>query len=229
MVTRSKLNPGHQSLQPSLSKLIPLPDPSPVPVVNSRSRRFGNEIKYQIRITGIIVLSMLSLPFLGVVHCGTSIIHKCSSHPPLPHLINTTAVSYGSSGMDQIQHSTHFNVHVSWSDNAPGLTASLPLIHQGNHWAPEGYQDPGQQLWDHRDRTHSIPQGIVPQVPEAPSHSTALMCAPQHDLNYTSLLDDLLDVLQSDLAAHNNIVAPHFLTNVQNSTVSLPQPVNPVM
>ena len=91
-----------------------------------------------------------------------------SSQPPLPLPINATTTSYDSSGMNQTQLSTHSNV--PWSNNAPGLTASLPLIHQGDHWAPDDYQDPGQQLWDHTDRTHSIPQGIVPQVPEASSH-----------------------------------------------------------
>lgn len=151
-------------------------------------------------------------------HCEASIMHKYISHPPLPHSINTAALSYGSSGMNQNQLSPHPNV--PWLDNARGLAASLSLIRQGDQRVPEHHQDPGHQLWDHRDRTHSSTLGKVPQVDET-SHSNVLMCPNQHDLEYSSLLDDLLDVLQSDLATQNNTAAPPFLANTPNSSVSL--------
>ncbi|KAL9968663.1 hypothetical protein ACROYT_G020779 [Oculina patagonica] len=132
--------------------------------------------------------------------CETSTMCKYLSHTPSSRSINTTALSYGSSGMSQTQLSSHSNV--PWLDNTQGLAASLPFIHQGDQRVPEELEDPGQQLCDRRDRTHPSALEKVHQLEETTSHSTA---PDVNDLEYSSLLDDLLDVLQSDLATQNNI------------------------
>lgn len=92
---------------------------------------------------------------------------------------------------------------VPWIGTAQGLRSSLP-------------DDSGAQQLDQRDDPRSIASWKDPQVTET-SHSMALMCpppAPEHELEYTPLLDDVLAVLKLDLATQNNTADPSFLGNI---------------
>lgn len=104
---------------------------------------------------------------------------------------------------------------VPWIGTAQGLRSSLPLNNQGDQRAPD---DPEAQQLDQRDDPRSIASWKDPEVTET-SHSMALMCpppAPEHELEYTPLLDDVLAVLKLDLATKNNTADPSFLGNVPN-------------
>ena len=84
---------------------------------------------------------------------------------------------------------------VPWIDTAQGPRTSLPLNDQGEQRVPD---DSVAQHWDQRNG----PLSIAPwnQITET-SHSMTLMCPPQaplHELEYTSLLDDVLAVLKLD-------------------------------
>ena len=133
----------------------------------------------------------MSLP--KATNCTLSCAYKHLSYSPSPVSIQTTPLSYGSAQLSKVPP----------LDSAPRLTATLPLTHQSYWREPEGHENPGQQLCNYKDRTHSIALGKVPHNAET-SHSSALMYPPKQDLQYTSLLDDLMDVLQSDLATQNN-------------------------
>lgn len=133
----------------------------------------------------------MSLP--KATNCALSW-HKHLSYSPSPVSIQTTSLSYGSAALSKVPP----------LDSAPSLIATLPLTHQSYWREPEDHENPGQQLWNFNDRTHSIALGTEPHNAET-SHSSALMYPPQHDLQCTSLLDDLMDVLQSDLVTQNTV------------------------
>ena len=94
-----------------------------------------------------------------------------------------------------------------------GPRTSLPLNDQCERTAPD---DSGAQTWYQRNGSHSI--ALWNQITET-SHSMALVRAPQapgHELEYTSLLDDVLAVLQQDLTTQNNTANPSLVGDVPN-------------
>jgi len=94
-----------------------------------------------------------------------------------------------------------------------GPRTSLPLNDQGERTAPDGS---GAHTWYQRNGSRSI--APCNQITET-SHSMALVRTPQapgHELEYTSLLDDVLAVLQQDLTTQNNTTNPSLLGDVPN-------------
>lgn len=94
-----------------------------------------------------------------------------------------------------------------------GPRTSLPLNDQCERTAPD---DSGAQTWYQRNGSRSI--ALWNQITET-SHSMALVRAPQapgHELEYTSLLDDVLAVLQQDLTTQNNTANPSLVGDVPN-------------
>jgi len=136
-------------------------------------------------------------------------------HDSSPGSFETTALSYGSSRQQPSNYS-----NVSRIDNIPYLTASVPLDYQGDQRVPEGNIDLGLQQWEQQwdQRNGPSPSASWNQNTET-SHSVALMDPPQasvHELEYTSLLDDVMAVVKQDLAIQNDKANPSFLGNVPN-------------
>jgi len=94
-----------------------------------------------------------------------------------------------------------------------GPRTSLPLNDQGERTALDGSE---AQTWYQRNGSRSIaPWNQITEI----SHSMALVRAPQapgHELEYTSLRDDVLAVLQQDLTTQNNTTNPSLLGDVPN-------------
>lgn len=105
---------------------------------------------------------------------------------------------------------------VPWIDTAqsPRSSVSLTFNNQGERIAPD---DKRAQQWDQRNGPRTIASRN--QITET-SHSVALMGPPQspgHELEYTSLRDDVLAVVKLDLATQNNKADPSFLDNVRSN------------
>lgn len=129
-------------------------------------------------------------------------------HNSSPGSFEATALSYGSSGRQLSNYS-----NVLWIDTAQGPRASSTFNNQGERRAPN---DPGAQQWDRRNGPRS--NASWNQITKT-SHSMALIGPSQasvHELEYTSLLDDVLAIIKLDLATQNNKADPSFLGNVPN-------------
>ena len=120
-----------------------------------------------------------------------------SPHPTLPWIESQITVT---------TYST-----VPWMDTSQGPRDRLPFDNQSERTAPN---DPGANQWDQRNGHRAITSWN--QITETSHSIMRPQQASMHELEYTSLLDDILAVVKLNLATENNKADPSFLGNIPN-------------